>query len=281
MATIKAKDQVTVTDITDAYSVILTSEAYTFVGNTSGAPSGLSCSTQVVAYQGSTSVQKVSVTVTPPSGITANIAGNGGSSPTITFTTTSTITASCEATIAVKIDDTTINKKFSFSVAKQGVTGATGTSVTKTTRYYKLQDSTAAVPSVPTTNPPSGWTTTEPTYQSGKLLYFVDITVFSNGSVSYSAVSLSSSYKAASDVKNQVDEIKMYYRFDDDGQYIGKEGSDTTLQLINDGMNILVGEIPVTKVTTRGFFAKQTTVDLLKIGDYVVTADHDGLLRII
>lgn len=278
---IKAKDQVTVTDITDAYSVILTNEAYTFVGNTSGAPSGLSCSIQVVAYQGSTSVQKVSVTVTPPSGITANIADNGGSSPTITFTTTSTITASCEAAIAVKIDDTTINKKFSFSVAKQGVTGATGTSVTKTTRYYKLQDSTAAVPSVPTTNPPSGWTTTEPTYQSGKLLYFVDITVFSNGSVSYSAVSLSSSYKAASDVKDQVDEIKMNYRFDDDGQYIGKEGSDTTLQLTNDRMNILVGEIPVTKITTRGFFAKQTTVDLLKIGDYVITADHDGLLRII
>ena len=278
---IKAKDQVTVTDITDAYSVILTNEAYTFVGNTSGAPSGLSCSIQVVAYQGSTSVQKVSVTVTPPSGITANIADNGGSSPTITFTTTSTITASCEAAIAVKIDDTTINKKFSFSVAKQGVTGATGTSVTKTTRYYKLQDSTAAVPSVPTTNPPSGWTTTEPTYQSGKFLYFVDVTVFSNGSVSYSAVSLSSSYKAASDVKDQVDEIKMNYRFDDDGQYIGKEGSDTTLQLANDRMNILVGEIPVTKITTRGFFAKQTTVDLLKIGDYVITADHDGLLRII
>ena len=34
MATIKAADQVTVLDVTDAYSVILTSEAYTFVGDT-------------------------------------------------------------------------------------------------------------------------------------------------------------------------------------------------------------------------------------------------------
>lgn len=653
MATIKAKDQVTVLDITDAYSVILTSEAYTFVGNTSGAPSGLSCSTQVVAYQGSTSVQKITVTVTPPSGITANIAGNGGSSPTITFTTTSTITASCEATIAVKIDDTTINKKFSFSVAKEGSagkgikstsityqagsygttaptgtwvssppkttaaapymwtktvitytdnststsysvgstpegiqvggtnlytgtkdftgsawanydknavyhivdskykdftvikksslwggiyqpintingdiytlsfyakgdlgtkftlvasnkavtegvyngisviggnftvnndwwgvsddatewkrywaaikisvdgailsarpelstnsvgtvyicglklekgntptdwtpapedaiasvdveyylstsatslgggswstmaptwvngkymwsrtvktdgsgnktyspsqngvciagakgdtgstgaagkgvtsiveqyykstsaaslaggswsttypgwengkyiwtrsaitytdsttpvyttaicvtgekgdTGATGTSVTKTTRYYKLQDSSAAVPSTPTTNPPSGWTTTEPTYESGKILYFVDITTFSNGSVSYSAVSVSSSYKAASDVKDQVDEIKMNYRFDDDGQYIGKEDSDTTLRLANDKMQFIQAGTPAAEVNSKGLVAEQSTIDVLRIGDYFMSVYSDGYLHI-
>ena len=161
-----------------------------------------------------------------------------------------------------------------------GDTGATGTSVTKTTRYYKLQDSTAAVPSVPTTNPPSGWTTTEPTYESGKSLYFVDVTVFSNGSVSYSAVSLSSSYKAASDVKNQVDEIKMNYRFDDDGQYIGKEGSDTTLRLINDAMEILVSGAAVTTVDTKGFSADQLCVNKIIIGDYVFEAIDDKKLRI-
>lgn len=152
MATIKAKDQVTVLDITDAYSVILTSEAYTFVGNTSGAPSGLSCSTQVVAYQGSTPVQKITVTVTPPSGITANIAGNGGNSPTITFTTTSTITASCEATIAVKIDDTTINKKFSFSVAKEGSAG----------KGIKSTSITYQAGSFGTTAPTGTWVTSPP-----------------------------------------------------------------------------------------------------------------------
>ena len=709
---IKAKDQVTVLDITDAYSVILTSEAYTFVGNTSGAPSGLSCSTQVVAYQGSTQCTKVTVTVTPPTGIKADIAGNNGVSPTITFTTTATVTSSCEATITVKIDDTTINKKFSFSVAKQGNTGsagkgiksttvtyqagssgttaptgtwvssppkttaaapymwtktvitytdnttstsysvgstpegiqvggrnlilnskgdtkagffkrfpivtdeygeatlkskgagasidlvpaflldcrdytvgeqvtwsydimytawnfptgtnrhelwmgqrylgipagqtgtgawrkvtqhdlpivgvdgcelnkwyhaevtltipeqaspnigtrsgiifynsnsdveasftvrfknvklergniatdwtpaledgiasidveyylstsatslaggswsttaptwvngkymwsrtvktdgvgnktyspsqngvciagakgdtgatgakgdtgaagkgvksiieqyykstsatslaggswsttypgwengkyiwtrsaitytdsttpvyttaicvtgqkgetgakgdkgengetgpqgpqgekgatgetgpqgdtgATGTSVTKTTRYYKLQDSTAAAPSVPTTNPPSGWITTEPTYQLGKLLYFVDVTVFSNGSVSYSAVSLSSSYKAASDVKDQVDEIKMNYRFDDDGQYIGKEGSDTVVHTTNDKMAIEIDKVPVTEVTTSGLASRSADISLLRIGQFAIVAPNDGILEL-
>ena len=70
------------------------------------------------------------------------------------------------------------------------------------TRYYKLQSSTAAAPSKPTTNPPpSGWDDTEPSYTSGSTntLYFCDLTVFSTGSpnFSYSEVSKSSSYEAA------------------------------------------------------------------------------------
>ena len=34
---IKSADQITIVDVTDAYSVMLTSEAYTFVGGISGA----------------------------------------------------------------------------------------------------------------------------------------------------------------------------------------------------------------------------------------------------
>lgn len=124
---IKASSQVSLIDITDAYSVILTSESYTFIGNTSGAPSGLSCSTQVVAFRGSVSCSKVSIgTITCPTGISATISNNNTSSPTITFKTTATVTTACEATIPVSVDGVTINKKFSFAVAKQGSTGATG-----------------------------------------------------------------------------------------------------------------------------------------------------------
>ena len=123
----KAKAQITLFDITDAYSVILTSEAFTFVGNTSGAPSGLSCTTQAVAYCGATKCSKVTIgTVSCPTGISATVANNGGSSPTITFKTTATVTAACEATIPVTVNGVTINKKFSFAVAKTGSTGATG-----------------------------------------------------------------------------------------------------------------------------------------------------------
>lgn len=72
-------------------------------------------------------------------------------------------------------------------------------------RYYKLQASTLSKPSKPTTNPPSGWTTTEPSYTSGSTnsLYFCDLTVFCDGTFSYSDVSLSSSYEAAKAAYNK------------------------------------------------------------------------------
>lgn len=56
--------------------------------------------------------------------------------------------------------------------------------IKETNRYYLLQSSTLAKPSKPTVYPPSStWTSTEPTYTSGSTnsLYFVDCTVFSDG----------------------------------------------------------------------------------------------------
>lgn len=77
-------------------------------------------------------------------------------------------------------------------------------SLVSTTRYYILSAST---PATPTTNPPSGWTTTEPTYTAGSTddLYFVDLALFSDGSYSYSEVTLSSTYAAARDAKDTAD----------------------------------------------------------------------------
>lgn len=73
------------------------------------------------------------------------------------------------------------------------------------TRYYKLVSSTASAPSKPTTNPPSGWDDTEPSYTSGSTntLYFCDLTKFSDGTWAYSAVSKSSSYEAAKEAYNK------------------------------------------------------------------------------
>ena len=72
-------------------------------------------------------------------------------------------------------------------------------------RYYKLQSSTLAKPAKPTTNPPSGWSDTEPAYVSGSTntLYFVDCNVYSDKSFSFSEVSKSSSYEAAKDAWNK------------------------------------------------------------------------------
>lgn len=126
---VKSSGQITIVDVTDAYSVILTSEAYTFVGDTSGAPSGLTCTTQAVAYCGSNQCSVVNVTAADtvcPTGISAIVSNSGSSAPTITFTTTSTITDACEATIPIVVEGITVNKKFSFAVAKAGETGEKG-----------------------------------------------------------------------------------------------------------------------------------------------------------
>lgn len=126
---VKAADQISIVDVTDAYSVILTSEAYTFVGTTSGTATGLTCTTQAVAFCGTNqcaSVQVVAGNITCPTGISAAVTGSGTNAVTITFTTTASVTDACEATIPVQVDGITVNKKFSFAVAKQGSAGVDG-----------------------------------------------------------------------------------------------------------------------------------------------------------
>ena len=170
---IKSADQITIVDVTDAYSVILTSEAYTFVGNTSGAPSGLSCTTQAVAYCGSNQCSVVNVTagdIVCPTGISATVENSGTSSPTIKFTTTSTVTTACEATIPVVVDGITVNKKFSFAVAKTGATGATGQTgaagkgVKTTTVTYQASANGTTIPT-------GSWLTSIPTVSAGQYLW--------------------------------------------------------------------------------------------------------------
>ena len=140
---IKASTSFTITDISDAYSVTLTSESYTFVGNTNGAPPGLSCSTQVVAYCGAKPCSKVTIaSVTCPAGISAVVSDNNTMSPTITFKTTATIAGACEATVPVTVDGVTVNKKFSFAVAKTGSTGAAGTNYWQNSVWLDLSSDT-------------------------------------------------------------------------------------------------------------------------------------------
>lgn len=126
---IKSADQITIVDVTDAYSVLLTSEAYTFVGNTAGAAAGDTCETEAVAYCGTNQCSVVNVNaanITCPTGITATVTNSGTARPKITFKTTATISTACEATIPVIVDGITVNKKFSFAVAKAGAQGVKG-----------------------------------------------------------------------------------------------------------------------------------------------------------
>lgn len=146
---VKATAQETVFDLTDAYSIMLTSESYTFNGNTSGVPAGKTCSTQVVAYLGGTPMKSNISKVTCPTGISVSLKDNNTIAPTITFTTTATVTEDCEASISVTVDDVTISKKFSFAVAKtgsKGDTGAAGNGI-KSILYYYARSSSQTAPS--------------------------------------------------------------------------------------------------------------------------------------
>ncbi len=86
--------------------------------------------------------------------------------------------------------------------AQASITLSSITDIQANYRYYLLQASTLSKPSKPTTYPPpAAWDDTEPSYTPGSdnSLYFVDCTVFSDGTFSYSEVSLSSAYEAAKD----------------------------------------------------------------------------------
>lgn len=124
---IKSADQITIVDVTDAYSIMLTSEAFVFTGGTNGIPSGATCTTQAIAFCGTNVCQKVTIgDIVCPSGISSSVKNNGMANPEITFTTTSLISSSCEATIPVVVDGITVNKKFTFAVAIKGAQGLQG-----------------------------------------------------------------------------------------------------------------------------------------------------------
>lgn len=124
---VKSADQISIVDLTDGYSVTLTSDGYTFPGTVSAAKAG-SCTTQIIALRGS---EQVPATVnlnnvTKPTGITVT-KDNNATSPTLTITASTSFTTAGVVMIPVVVDgDITINKAFSVSIAFTGATGGTG-----------------------------------------------------------------------------------------------------------------------------------------------------------
>jgi len=90
-------------------------------------------------------------------------------------------------------------------LARSSITLTWERDIVSVTWYYKLQASTASVPPKPTTDPPTGWTDTEPSYTEGSTntLYICQKTTYTDGTFSYSSVSLSSSYEASKAAYNK------------------------------------------------------------------------------
>lgn len=274
---IKASNQITIVDVTDAYSALLSSEGYTFVGNATGAPAGLSCTTQVTAYCGSQQCSKVSVsTIACPSGISANISDNDSSSPIITFTTTNTITETSEAIIPIVVDDITISKKFFFSVAKQGSSGADGKGIKSAKITYQISESGTTAPTgewsegIPetTSEKPYLWTRTVITYTDGTetISYSVSstldsVTIGGRNLVSeydFTLTSSASSENAVSVTDDSDGNVTIISSdeniFTDDGSGNVTVTNSSAIGITDDGNGNVAATIIATSSTTYKFF---------------------------
>lgn len=183
--TVKASDQTTVVDVTDAYSVILDNESHTFVGSTSTLGTAQTTAAKITAMLGG-DVVAASVTlseVTAPTGVTVS-KDTDATSPTLTFSLAATVAAGGTITIPVHVGtDITINKTFSFSIAfkgstgAQGATGATGNGVSSTSVAYQASSSG-------TTAPTGTWTATVPAVSPSQYLWTRTVITYSDSTTS-------------------------------------------------------------------------------------------------
>ena len=174
---VKSSNQLTIIDITDAYSVTLTTDSYVFPGTTTAAIAG-SVSTQVNAMRGDENIAASVVLseIEKPTGVSVT-SDNDATSPTLTISVTGSVTEGGVVEIPVHIGDVTITKNFTFAIAFKGNTGAqgaAGTSVTveSTEVKYAVSDNTTQ---------PSSWQDTIPTAAAGKYLWTRTVVTYSDG----------------------------------------------------------------------------------------------------
>lgn len=178
---VKASNQITLIDLTDGYSVVLTNDSYTFLGTTNSVNGTQTTTSTIQALCGSEVVSCSVGTISTPTGL--SIVSDGKTpSPTLTITATSALTQSGTVIIPVKIGDITISKAFSYSIAFKGANGADGadgadgTSVTVSSTSVTYQVSSSG-----TTEPSGSWTTTIPSVSAGQYLWTKTVVNYSDG----------------------------------------------------------------------------------------------------
>lgn len=145
MSSILAYGEVTITNLSEPYSIILTNEAHQFSTNTSNKPlANSSCFTDIIVFQGSKEISDFTIGSIPSAnGITVTKSSNR---VTFTVTTNTTIgSVNGTFTIPIIIDGETYNKIFSWSCSRQGAQGAQGTSaksldIVATSQIFRSND---------------------------------------------------------------------------------------------------------------------------------------------
>lgn len=173
---IKASNQVTLIDLTDAYAVNLSNDSHTFQGTTNTVNGTQTITSRVTAMCGSEKVSCSVGEISSPTGISI-VSDGKAPEPTLTITATSALTAAGTVDIPVQIgDDITIVKTFSYSIAFKGTNGANGTSVTVSSTSVTYQTSTSG-----TTTPTGNWLTAIPSVPAGQYLWTKTTVTYSDG----------------------------------------------------------------------------------------------------
>ena len=123
---VKSSDQITIADLTDGYSIMLSMDAITLNGDVSTLGTAQNVTIIVSAYKGGSKVVPTVGTPTCPTNVTASIGTASDSAIPVTITFGAALAASGKVVLPVSIDDITINKEFAFSIAFKGTPGATG-----------------------------------------------------------------------------------------------------------------------------------------------------------
>ena len=180
---VKASNQITLIDLTDGYSVILTNDSYTFLGDTEGVAGTQTTKCQIQAMCGSEVVPCTVGSITTPTGLSI-VSDNKSPSPTLTITATSALKLSGTVLIPVQIGDISISKAFSYSIAfrgSDGQDGEDGTSVTITDTSVTYQVGTSG-----TTKPTGSWVENPPTVPAGQYLWTKTVVEYSDGNTTES-----------------------------------------------------------------------------------------------
>lgn len=125
---IKASDQITVIDLTDAYSIMLSSDAIALNGGVSTLGTAQSLTIYVSAFRGKDKLLPTVGTITCPENVTASVeTATEDLMIPVTLNFAAALAESGEVSIPVTVDDVTITKNFSFAVAFKGDPGSAGT----------------------------------------------------------------------------------------------------------------------------------------------------------
>ena len=126
MAT-KASNQITVYDLTDGASVMLSSDSVTFNGSTTTLGTQQQVTVNVSAYLGEEQVTPTVGTPVCPTNVTASVGAASNMVVPVTITFAAALSASGLVQLPVQVNDLTINKNFAFSIAFKGTGGSNAT----------------------------------------------------------------------------------------------------------------------------------------------------------